>query len=159
MEMIFNTVVGIFILGYLGCALILDKNSVAGDVFGAGGFPIVLSIIGLITLVLISTKTLRKKTKVHIPMFNLKSQAGETLAVNIAILTAYVFLMDVIGFILSTLLFLFGSARSMGYKQIPILLFYTVVLAVILVFSFGKVFFVPLPRGIGFFRELSYFFY
>jgi hypothetical protein len=159
MELVFNLIMGAFILFYLGLAFLLDERSIAGDVFGARGFPIALGIIALTTLGFIMVKTVKNKTKVHLPLFDLKSQAGKTLVLNIIILAAYLYLTNVIGFVLSTLLFLFGSARVMGYKKMPALSIYTVVLTVILVVAFGKVFLVPLPRGIGAFRELSYLIY
>ena len=46
MEIIFNVILAIFISAYLFLSLQLDKGSVAGDVFGAGGFPIVIAVIG-----------------------------------------------------------------------------------------------------------------
>jgi putative tricarboxylic transport membrane protein len=89
----------------------------------------------------------------------LKSTEGRMLALTIAILAAYLLLMDVIGFTLSTLLFIFGWARTMGYKKMGMLSIFSLVLTVALVLSFGKGFFVPLPRGIGIFKELSYLIY
>ncbi|HBK68249.1 MAG TPA: hypothetical protein DD734_05510 [Firmicutes bacterium] len=159
MELVFNLMMGIFIGFYLVLSFLLDKRTITGDVFGARGFPIVLGIIALTILAFITAKTVKNKTKVYLPLFDLKSQAGKTLVLNIIILAAYLYLTNVIGFVLSTLLFLFGSARAMRYKKMPALLIYSVVLTVILVVSFGKVFLVPLPRGIGIFRELSYFIY
>jgi putative tricarboxylic transport membrane protein len=159
MEMIFNIVMGIFILFYLVLAFLLKKESLTGDALGAGGFPIILSVIGLVLLVLITVKIAKDKTKIPIPLLNLKSVDGKLLALNIVILAAYLLLMDIIGFALSTLLFLFGSARGLGYKKTAVLSLFSLLLTVILVATFGKLFFVPLPRGIGVFRELSYFIY
>ncbi|MCX5838644.1 MAG: tripartite tricarboxylate transporter TctB family protein [Deltaproteobacteria bacterium] len=159
MEMIFNIVMGLFILFYLVLAFFLKKESLTGDALGAGGFPMILGIIGLAMLVFITAKIAKDKTKIPIPLLNLKSVAGRLLALNVVILSAYLLLMDIIGFALSTLLFLFGSARGMGYKKTVVLSLFSLLLTVILVVTFGKLFFVPLPRGIGVFRELSYFIY
>jgi putative tricarboxylic transport membrane protein len=159
MEMIFNIAMGLFIVLYLVLSLLLNKESLSGDVLGAGGFPIILGIIGLVILAVITAKVAKDKTKIPIPLLNLKSGEGKVLALNITILAAYLLLMDVIGFTLSTLLFIFGSARAMGYKKMVMLSVFSLVLTVVLVLSFGKGFFVPLPRGIGIFRELSYFIY
>jgi putative tricarboxylic transport membrane protein len=159
MEMIFNIALGLFILLYLVLSLLLNKESLTGDVLGAGGFPIILAIIGLAILALITARVAKDKTKIPIPLLNLKSGEGKVLALNIVILSAYLLLMDVIGFTLSTLLFIFGGARAMGYKKMGMLSVFSLVLTVALVLSFGKGFFVPLPRGIGIFRELSYLIY
>ena len=159
MEIIFNIVMGMFILFYLVLAFLLKKESLTGDALGAGGFPMILAIIGLAILVFITTKVFRDKKKIPIPMLSLKSVEGQVLALNIIILAAYLLLMDVIGFALSTLLFLFGSTRGLGYKKTVVLSLFSLLLTVVLVVTFGKLFFVPLPRGIGIFRELSYFIY
>jgi putative tricarboxylic transport membrane protein len=159
MEMIFNIMMGMFILFYLVLAFLLKKESLTGDALGAGGFPMILGVIGLAILVFITAKVFKDKTKIPIPMLRLKSVEGKLLALNIVIFSAYLLLMDVIGFALSTLLFLFGSARGMGYKKTVLLSLFSLLLTVVLVFTFGKLFFVPLPRGIGIFRELSYFIY
>jgi putative tricarboxylic transport membrane protein len=159
MEMIFNIVVGMFILFYLVLAFLLKKESLTGDALGAGGFPMILGVIGLAILVLITAKIAKDKTKIPIPLLSLRSVEGKVLAFNILILSAYLLLLDIIGFALSTLLFLFGSARGMGYKKTVVLSLFSLLLTVVLVVTFGKLFFVPLPRGIGIFRELSYFIY
>lgn len=159
MELIFNGVVGVLILVYMFFALQFGVSTVQGDVFGAGGFPIVIAVIGLVVLTLITINVKKSKTAVHIPMFDLKSASGRMVALNVLALTAYVFLMDVIGFALSTFLYLVAGASSMGYSKYKALAIYTVIVSVVLVVVFGKVFFIPLPRGIGIFRELSYFIY
>jgi putative tricarboxylic transport membrane protein len=159
MEVIFNIMMGMFILFYLVLALLLKKESLTGDALGAGGFPTILAVIGLAILVLITAKVVKDKTRIPIPLLSLKSVEGKALMLNIVILSAYLLLMDVIGFALSTLLFFFGSARGMGYKKTVVLSLFSLLLTVVLVATFGKLFFVPLPRGIGIFRELSYFIY
>lgn len=159
MEMIFNFAVGIFIAFYMVLSFGLDKHTVKGDVFGAGGFPIALAVLGLVVLGFIVWDGLKNKRKVDIPMFDLKSASGKMLIVSVMILAAYLLLMDVIGFFLATLLFAFGSARAMGYNRLPVLLAFSAALSVVIVVIFGDVFYVPLPRGMGIFRELSYFIY
>ena len=159
MEMIFNIVMGVFILFYLVLAFLLKRESLTGDALGAGGFPVILAVIALALLVLITARIAKDKTKIPIPMLDLKAVEGRVLALNIVILSAYLLLMDIIGFALSTLLFLFGSTRGLGYKNTIVLSLFSLVLTGILVVTFGKFFFVPLPRGIGIFRELSYFIY
>lgn len=159
MEMIFNSFIGIFIAAYMFMSLALDKKSISGDVFGAGGFPIVLAVLGFIVLALIVKDCLKNKTQVHIPMFDIKSVDGKMLAVNVVVLTGYLMLMDVLGFILSTFIFTFASTRAMGYKKTSSLVLFSVVLTTAIVLVFGKLFFVPLPRGLEIFRELSYFIY
>ena len=159
MEMAFNLALGIFIAFYMVLSFSLDKTTLKGDIFGAGGFPIVLAVLGFIVLAVIAKNTLNNKVKVDIPMFDLKSVSGKMLLLTIALLTAYLLLMDVAGFFLATLLFTFCSARAIGYKKLPMLLAFSLILSVVIVVLFGNVFYVPLPRGMGIMRELSYFIY
>lgn len=159
MEMVFNLALGVFIAFYMMLSFALDKATVKGDIFGAGGFPIVLAVLGLIVLAVITKNTLKNKVKVDIPMFDLKSVSGKMLLLTIALLAAYLLLMDVVGFFLATLLFTFSSVRAIGYKKVPMLVAFSLILSVVIVVLFGNVFYVPLPRGIGILRELSYFIY
>lgn len=159
MEIVFNLIVGIFIVAYMALAFFFDKRTVSGDVFGAGGFPILLACLGLVVLVFIIRQSLKNKTKVEIPMLNIKSSSGKPLILNIGVLSLYLLIMNIIGYVLSTFLFSIGSARVLGYKKIFALLVFTISLSVILTLAFGNIFFVPLPRGIGIFKDLSYYIY
>ncbi len=159
MELIFNIVIALFMIGYFFLASQFNVTTVTGDVVGAGGYPKVLAILGLILLLLISVNVIKNKEKVRIPMLDIKSKDGKAVLLNVLMLTGYLVLMNIIGFLISTPLYLFGSTRLMGYKKYVPLLIYTAILSTVLVVIFGKVFYVPLPRGIGIFRELSYSFY
>lgn len=159
MELIFNAAVALFMLGYMYLALQLGASNITGDIFGAGGFPVFVAGLGLAVLSYISYNVYKSKHSVTIPMFDFKSASGKSLGLNVLSLTAYVLLMDVIGFAISTPLFLIASTRSMGYKNIKPLILYTVIVTAALLIVFGKVFFIPLPRGTGIFRELSYMIY
>lgn len=159
MEIIFNIGLAIFMIAYLFLASQFDVTTVTGDVVGASGYPKSLAILGLLLLLFISINVMKNKNKIRIPMLDLKSKDGKAVLLNVLMLTGYLVLMNTIGFLISTPLYLFGSARFMGYKKYVPLLIYTVILSTVLVVIFGKVFYVPLPRGIGIFREISYSFY
>lgn len=156
MEIIFNIFLAVLMLLYLFLASQFNVTTVTGDIFGAGGYPVVLSILGLILIIVISISVIKNKEKVRIPMLDFKSMDGKAVLLNVTMLSGYLILMNYIGFLFSTPLYLLGSTRFMGYKKIIPLLIYTAVLSIVLVFIFGKVFYVPLPRGVGLFRELSY---
>jgi putative tricarboxylic transport membrane protein len=81
------------------------------------------------------------------------------LVTNVILLAAYIALLNVLGFALSTALYLFVAAASIGYRKWGLLTLFSIVASAMLVGIFGTVFYVPLPRGIEFFRELSYFIY
>ena len=156
MEVIFNIFLAAFMLAYLFFAFQFNATTVTGDIFGAGGYPKILSVLGLVLIIIITINVVKRKEKVRIPMLDIKSIDGKAVLLNVTMLTSYLVLMNYIGFLISTPLYLFGSTRFMGYKKIMPLMIYTAVLSIVLIFIFGKVFYVPLPRGVGLFRELSY---
>jgi len=64
-----------------------------------------------------------------------------------------------IGFIISTLIFLFLLTQVLGAKKKLLLIVTSIIVTAIVVWLFSIVLSVPLPRGIGIFRELSFLFY
>ncbi|GAA0342538.1 tripartite tricarboxylate transporter TctB family protein [Oceanobacillus oncorhynchi subsp. oncorhynchi] len=64
-----------------------------------------------------------------------------------------------IGFILSTIIFLFVLTQVLGAKKKLLLLILSIIITGLCIALFSHVLSVPLPRGIGIFRELSFWFY
>ena len=155
-ELIFNCLVGLGIVFFLVQAFSLPQSDNPGDFLGAGGFPVILGILGLIVLAIVTMRVVREKTRIKVPMFDLGSLDGRSLAVNVVLLFAYIMVLDVIGFILSTLLYLPIAGWSIGYQRPLRLALYTVAVTAVLTGVFGILFLVPLPRGAGPLRELSY---
>jgi len=155
-ELIFNIIVGLCIAFYLFTAMQLPPTDNPIDLLGAGGFPIIIGILGLIVLAMITLKVIKEKHHIHIPMFDMKLPEGRMLVLNVIILAAYIALLDIIGFAISTALYLFVAAASIGYRKWGLLTVFSVVTSAVLVGVFGAVFYVPLPRGVDFLRELSY---
>lgn len=158
-ELIFNCLVGLGIVFFLAQAFSLPPSDNPTDYLGAGGFPIILGILGLIVLAVITVRVLRAKTKIKIPMFELGSLDGRAVALNVVLLFVYIMVLDVIGFILSTLLYLPIAGWFIGYRKRLRLAIYAAAVTVVLTVVFGILFVVPLPRGIGQLRELSYLIY
>ena len=67
--------------------------------------------------------------------------------------------LDIVGFILSTLVYLVACPLSIGYRKPGLLCIFSVLTTTVLVGVFGVLFYVPLPRGMEIFRELSYMIY
>lgn len=158
-ELVFNVLLGLCVLLYLAQAIQLPSTDNPADVLGAGGFPIIIGIIALIGLVMITVHTIKEKRKVDIPMLNLRSIDGRMVFINVLVLAAYVGLLDIVGFVLATLIYLIVAPLSMGYRKPAILAIFSILTTVVMVVVFGIVFYVPLPRGIEFFRDLSYMIY
>jgi hypothetical protein len=158
-ELIFNLLMGLGILFFLVQAFFLPQTDNPTDVLGAGGFPVILGLLGLIVLAAITVQVFRAKKRVKLPMFDLGSVDGRSLAVNVVLLFVYVMALDVIGFVLSTLLYLLTAGWSIGYRNPLRLAIFAIAVMAVLTAVFGILFVVPLPRGIGQLRELSYLIY
>jgi putative tricarboxylic transport membrane protein len=158
-EIVFNIIVGLGIVFYLYQAMQLPATENSTDVFGAGGFPEIVGILSLIVLAFITIKVIKEKNPVTIPLFDLKLPEGRMLLANILLLAAYIVLLDILGFAISTALYLFIAPASIGYQKWELLTTFSILGSALLVGIFGALFLVPLPRGIGFFRELSFLIY
>ena len=158
-EIVFNILVGLGIVFYLANALQFPTTDNPADVLGAGGFPIIVGILGLIVLAMVTIRVVKEKHKIHIPMLELHTVDGRMLVTNVILLAAYVGLLDIVGFILSTLVYLVACPLSIGYRKPGLLCIFSVLTTTVLVGVFGVLFYVPLPRGMEIFRELSYMIY
>ncbi|MBT9776912.1 hypothetical protein GPL15_10385 [Clostridium sp. MCC353] len=142
---------------------LLDENDklvasdVKGDVMGEMGFPVFIIGLGIVLLIIIFLQSLKKAGSVKQVFAFGKPESG--MLSTIIMLGLYVASMNYIGFAVSTFIFSFLNARLMGYKNYKVLAIFTVIFTVLVVLIFGKVFYVPLPRGLGFFRDLSYYVY
>jgi len=158
-EIVFNILIGLGVLFYLAHAVQLPTTDNPADVLGAGGFPIVVGIIALIGLAMITIRVIKEKRKVDIPMLNLGSVDGRMVFINVLLLAGYVGLLDVVGFVLATFAYLVAAPLSMGYRKPVVIAIFASLTTAIMVVVFGIVFYVPLPRGMEFFSELSYLIY
>ena len=158
-EIVFNLLIGLGVLFYLAQAIQLPTTDNPADVLGSGGFPIIIGIIALIGLAMITIHTIKEKRKVDIPMLNLRSIDGRMVFINLLVLGAYIALLDVIGFVLATFAYLVAAPLSMGYRKPLVIAVFASVTTAVMVVVFGIVFYVPLPRGVDFFRDLSYLIY
>ena len=158
-EIIFNILIGLGVLFYLTHAIQLPATDNPADVLGAGGFPIIIGVVALIGLAMITIHTVKEKRKVDIPMLNLRSIDGRMVFINVLLLAGYVGLLDIIGFVLATFAYLVLAPLSMGYRKPVVITVFASLTTAIMVVVFGIVFYVPLPRGMELFSELSYLIY
>ena len=158
-ELVFNALIALVVLFYLAQAIQLPTTDNPADVLGAGGFPIIIGVIALIGLAMITIHTIKEKRKVDIPMLNLRSIDGRMVFINVLLLAGYVGLLDVIGFVLATFAYLVAAPLSMGYRKPVVITIFASVTTAVMVVVFGIVFYVPLPRGVELFRDLSYLIY
>lgn len=159
MELIFTSILILFLVGMFIVSQSFEMKTVDGDVLSSSGFPEIMSVVGILLAVFIIIRLIRKKKSPEERPIASRAQPGRAVLLNVVLLTAYIALMNVIGFVISTLAYSFGAARAMGYKKIHLTIVFSLVVTIWFVVIFGMVFYVPLPRGIGLVRELSYFLY
>jgi hypothetical protein len=158
LELIFLVFLGLLLFFGLGTALRIPARTVGTDVLKAGGFPIGVIVLSLIVLGFLIVHHVLRCRKEGKPVLAGSGIHPKVLAAA-AVIGVYAVLMNIIGFMLSTLAFTFANPLVMGYKNYRLLVVFSVVLTVVIILVFGKVFYIPLPRGLGFLRELSYYIY
>ncbi|WP_175637229.1 tripartite tricarboxylate transporter TctB family protein [Oceanobacillus sojae] len=100
-----------------------------------------------ITAVQGETEPVRKIFKLSIPI------------VSLLVVIIYVLLLNIIGFIFSTILFLYGITLLLGTKKQWTAILFSIITMAIFVILFSVLLQIPLPRGVGVFRAFSLFFY
>ncbi|MCF6410743.1 tripartite tricarboxylate transporter TctB family protein [Pseudalkalibacillus salsuginis] len=79
--------------------------------------------------------------------------------ISLVLVILYVLLLNAIGFIISTLLFLYGISLLLGQKKQLYSIIFAVLTTVVFIGLFSVLLSIPLPRGLGIFRQLSLLFY
>lgn len=154
-EVIFHVVL-IVIMGIFAKESFAISTGRSADPIGPAGFPQVLLGIILILLI-ISLFNSFKKLKAN--------EQNEKLNINMAYfglligIVLFILLNDVISFTLATIVFCFCLFYLLGQKKYLKMSINSVIIAVAFTLVFGNVLSVPLPRGIGLIKELSYFLY
>lgn len=159
MEMVFTLGLMVFFGATAFFSLGLTKETIAGDALGASGFPLLMIGLGLLLCVIQLVRQAKAKKEAGEKLLDLSTPEGRAVAFTALVLTAYVALLNFLGFLLSTFLFALVSALVMGYRKKGKLVVFALITTFALFLLFAKAFFVPLPRGIGFLKELSYLLY
>ena len=90
-----------------------------------------------------------------------KPSSGQNrrLAITIAISVLYILFFRHVGFIFSTTLLITGIMILMKLPSITKALIISTSVVLVISFVFGRIMFIPLPRGYWIFREISYLLY
>ncbi len=159
MEMVFNAAIGLILLVFLIGGGSISNESVAADLFGARGVPMLFAAVGLVLLVLSLFVERRSASK---------AEAGEAASAPgglrkmiaiVAVLLAYILCVQFVGFALGTFVLAFLSVRVIGFRSAGKNAAFSFLLTALLVVIFGRIFFIALPRGVWLMREISYFLY
>lgn len=158
MELLFEIILGAFLIFFMVQTGTLSTRTVNGDSLTAKGFPMIIAGIALLFLIFIIVKKIIKihsEGKKVFEDFNIPKQ---TLFIALTLLI-YVIFINKIGFILCTIVYSYINARLLGYKKKGIVLIFAVGITIIFTLVFGVLFGVPLPRGTGFIKDLTYYIY
>jgi len=80
----------------------------------------------------------------------------QNLWITIAFMLAYAFLLEIVGFIVLTPIWVAAYMLAIGMRRWRWLIGATVIFSAFMIVVFPKLMLIPLPRGIGIFREISY---
>lgn len=112
----------------------------------------------LVLLILISTILIGKVLLKGIdwkpkPSINYKKSIS-----IIIFLFLYIFLMQFCGYLISTLIFIFCALILFGNRNILQLIIVPLLIVTLIFLIFNYLLYIPLPKGIGFFRSITLFF-
>jgi putative tricarboxylic transport membrane protein len=167
-QIIGNAVILVFFLFLLIDSLKLHEIKRFGEM-GSGFWPIlVLSAAALISAFLLFSSILkfRKGKENEEPEETLSPEdlASRKKQRNIVIFCAvvtlvYIFAMQAIGFALATLLYVLAFVFVLGERRKSVLIISPVLVTALILVVFSKFIAMPLPKGIGFFADVSRFFF
>jgi len=81
------------------------------------------------------------------------------LWITLAFIITYAFLLEIVGFVVLTPVWIAAYMFAIGMRRWTWLLGATVIFSVFMIVVFAMFMLIPLPRGVGIFREISLFVY
>lgn len=150
-------IIGLFCVALGGLVLFLTRNFPAGQgnvqISGPAFFPnvlsIVLIIVGVIEGLTGSLKDEGEFASIGAIWRGMKKPEFINILMLVALFLFYIFFVELLGFIITTFIFLFIVMWRLGVPLIKNIL-YSVIFLVVIVLIFGKLFTVSLPSGILF---------
>lgn len=153
----------LFLLLTINNYIKVSSSRVAAEQLGPKFWPIaiLIGIVFLTGIILFNVYRQIKKTEWDTEQEDatIDQFTDKRLFTLIAITVIYVYLLSYIGFLSLTPIFVILISWLIGIRVIWKNLTFSLLLTAIFIYVFGNFLYVPLPRGIGFFRELSFFFY
>ena len=159
MELAFNALLGVIFLLFFVMSRQIPHQSTAGDVVEAGGFPMIFAAIALLLLAYSTYETIKERKTLGAKTVAFTKQGLFRLCIVVVMTIGYILAIDTLGFTIVTLLFVFFCVTVVGSKRYVINAVFSVIFTLALALVFGRLFMVPLPRGIGIIRELSFILY
>jgi len=161
-ELAFNIVLALVLIFFFVVGSQIPQQSNPADFIEAGGFPMIFATLGMILLIwesFVFFKTHKGKIaeKAGSGKYDLKNIYK--VIVIVAMTISYIFIVDKLGFIIVTALFVFIAINLLGSKKQVFNVAFSVLCVAILVLTFGRFFGISLPRGVGVLRDISFYIY
>ncbi len=166
LELAFNSIILIFTaycFWYIGASIPTPDPGK----MGAGAWPQLL-LGALFFLIMINIYNVIKKNKNHKNNEDGNSEENKKSYPIIIreilkhkflwgslILFTYTLILDQLGFLLSTVLFVFSYMSLLSEKRLRVKIIASIVITIVIYLLFTKALQVPLPRGTGIFREVA----
>lgn len=127
-------------------ALVMKTQGAGPDLF-----PKMYTIVMIILSLWLVIREVRKPS----PSITEKTLNPHNLWIAIGLMVAYAFLLEIVGFVLITPIWIAGFMLAIGMRRWTWLVGTTIIFSAFMIVVFPTIMLVPLPRGIGIFRELS----
>lgn len=125
------------------------------------GIAAILSLVWFIRNLQQYSREKRRTVEEH-PMpetVTMKRAGQKKIALCSACLLVYIIITPLIGFILSTVLFILTFILALEEKRRLVLIISPLLITAVIIVIFGKFIMMPLPKGVGVFAEFSRLFY
>ncbi|WP_096437405.1 tripartite tricarboxylate transporter TctB family protein [Alteribacter populi] len=166
----YNIIVSIGTIAFSAFFLIVSfgiEGRADNQVIGPTFWPIMILTMMVLLGVLLLVQSIRKnknseaqvKKDENVVDEILEETTGQTNIKNFWLLTAglvfYIFSLTIVGFVLATAFIICYSAWLLGMEKIRYLILMPVASTLVLVFVFQTTLNIPLPSGVGVFRQIS----
>jgi putative tricarboxylic transport membrane protein len=130
-----------------------------GGQLGAAWWPQLLLTLGMVLTAASAVSVVHKNLgapwgKGKVSLVELKS-----LGVSTGIFVAFLLVIDVVGFLGTVPLLVFGFMYQLGARKLPVLIIASILAGPLFAVIFGRLMELPLPRGMGLIRLFSFYFY
>ena len=157
-ELVVSGAISLVMVILLIVSFSFEKIDIGGSL-GPGGWPqaviilaLVLNLILIFKIVKLRKTGLDAKGKISLPEVR-------SFALSTGFFVLFIFLLKVIGFFWSAPILMFAFMFQLGVRKAKPLIITPLVTSVAVTELFGRLMEVSLPRGIGFFRVLTYYLY
>lgn len=130
-----------------------------GGSLGASWWPQLTLGLGMILTVASAINVARRELKASGGTAKLKLVELKSLATSTAIFAVFLVAVDIVGFLFAAPLLMLGFVYQLGSRNPRMLILVPLLSSPLFAFIFGRFMEVPLPRGIGWARLISFYIY